>query len=186
MTEKLSAWKAYCQLLTTLHASPQQMQREAQMIEDAHAAALAAIEQQFKRIQSNLLSKRSTLQLVLDQAKATLAALNDNRFQLQQKLGPGRDDQPSESAASRISVAHVKSELDSVVQSLVRERRNQIAARRKADEDEIRRRLAEEDRLAHERLALQQQQTARRRQLKIFALVATGAIMISIVVLQAI
>lgn len=156
------------------------------MIEDAHAATSVAIDQQFQRIQSDLLSKRSTLQLVLDQARASLAALNDNRFQLQQKLGAGRDVQPSESAASRISVARVKSELDSAIQSLVRERRSQIAARRKADEDEIRRRLAEEDRLAHERVVLQQQQAARQRQLKIVALVATGAIVISIVALMVI
>jgi len=186
MTENLSAWKAYCQLLTTLHVSPEQMRREVQVIEDTHAAALAVIDQQFQRIQSDLLSKRSNLQLALDQARASLAALNDNRFQLQQKLGPGRDVQASESAASRISVAHVTSELDLAIQNLVRERRSQIVARRKADEDEIRRRLAEEDRLAHERVVLQQQQAARHRQLKIFALVATGAIIIGIIALRAI
>lgn len=156
------------------------------MIEDAHAAAIAAAEQQYRRTESDLLSKRRSLQAVLDQAKAALAALNDNRFQLQQQLSSGRDVQPSESAAPRISVARVKSELDSAIQNLVRERRSQIAARRKADEDEIRRRLEEEDRLANERVALQQQQAARQRQLKIIALVATGATIIGIVALRTI
>jgi hypothetical protein len=68
----------------------------------------------------------------------------------------------------------------------VRERRSQIAARRKADEDEVRLRLAEEDRLARETVALQQQQAARQRQLKMFALIVVVVIMVGIAALRAI
>jgi hypothetical protein len=186
MAEQLSAWKAYCQLLTTLHASPQQMLREEKLIEDDHAAATAAVDRESQQIQIDLLSKRSALQAVLDQARASLATLNDNRFQLQQKLAPGRDVHPRESVAPRIPVAHLKSQLESAIQHLVRERRSQIAARRKADEDEVRLRLAEEDRLARERVALQQQQAARQRQLKMFALIVVVVIMVGIAALRAI
>lgn len=185
MAEKSDIWRGYCTLLATLHTSPQQLERAAALIEVTHAQAMASMNQLNRQLRSDLVSKRDALQTRLEQANASLRCLNDNRFQLQQKLHPGRANHAGVSATSEILQSKGEVNLDLAIQALLQERRNQIAARRKFDEDEIRRRT-EEDRLASERATLQQQRTARQRKVKIIALISTGSILIGVAAFWAI
>lgn len=168
MTELESNWNQYRELLLLLSSSSQRLQREGQLIESEAAKRNMEIDRQGEQELNSIASQRLRLQRNLDSGRASLEKINDSRFQMQAKVPIGKPTSEISSTLSKSAadLNQLEAEIEKAVSGLIQQRRNIIAAKRKADEDEARRRLDETERLRGEKVALAQQHVARQRQIR--------------------
>jgi hypothetical protein len=163
-----------------LHSSADNLASKTRAIERDSELRAKEVLLEFERSLQSKKVRRQDLQNQLDRARQSLENISDPRFQLQKLVPLGnrvRDVGPRR-VSRNLEMSALAAQIEETVVALTQARRAAIAARRKSDEDENRRRLDEAERLRREAEMLEKQRAKRLKLVKVavIAVVVTALV----------